>query len=289
VRYAEDNEPIKAGTVYFAPPDRHLLVSEGRLRLGYGPKENHTRPAIDPLFRSAAAAAGPLAIGVVLTGYLTDGTAGLWKLKQAGGTTIVQDPDEAAVTSMPRSALRHVETDHCLKVSEIGRTLNRLATDAARKAPPTISVRGEPVMTYTADRPIAVTCPDCGGAVSVLLKGTCIQFECHIGHTFGVPELANEQFELLGSTLGQSLRLLNERRELCERAAEVARAEGREQEALSWEEAAQGAALRFEELAKFIEADWRRPELGRSLPSRRDEEVFRSCVLPRVGRVCTRG
>ena len=260
VRYAIDGEPLSAGLVLLAPPDRHLIVVDGHVHLGHGPKENHTRPAIDPLFRSAAETAGPLVIGVILTGYLTDGTAGLWEVKRRGGVAIVQNPDEAAAPSMPLSALDHVSADYCVGLKDIGRLLNRLAAEAVRKAPRQAHDHGEPHMIYTTDHPIALTCPDCGGAVRKVTKGTYTQFQCHIGHTYGVPEMAKEQFDVLESTLGQGIRLLNERRELCEDQAREARLANREHEAILWEAAAEESKLRFNELAKMMEGEWQRPE-----------------------------
>jgi len=134
VGYAKDGEPIAAARVFLAPPDRHLIVEQGHLHLGRGPKENHTRPAIDPLFRSAAGSYGPLVIGAILTGFLTDGTAGLWEVKRRGGIAIVQDPDDAEVPSMPLSALRQVKVDHCVPIAELGPLLNRLAAETVKTA-----------------------------------------------------------------------------------------------------------------------------------------------------------
>src|ERR1044071_8567923 len=110
-RHPADNTPIENGRIYVAPPNRHMLLEPGRVRLVHGPKENRHRPAIDPLFRSAAKAYGPRVVGVILTGALDDGTQGLEVVKKCGGVTIVQNPEEAIVPSMPLSALRYVEVD----------------------------------------------------------------------------------------------------------------------------------------------------------------------------------
>src|SRR5206468_2897234 len=113
--------------IYVAPPDHHLLVEAGRVRVTRGPKENRFRPAVDPLFRSAALAYGPRVVGVILTGALDDGAAGAWAVKACGGVAVVQDPEEALFSSMPRSAMRLARVDHCLRLAEIPPLLARLA------------------------------------------------------------------------------------------------------------------------------------------------------------------
>lgn len=115
--------PIVSGTLYVAPPDFHMLVERNQICLVSGPKEHHTRPAVDPLFRSAALAFGPRVIGIVLTGRFNDGTAGLQAIKQCGGLAMVQDPDEAEEPSMPASALKHVKVDYRFSINELGRGL----------------------------------------------------------------------------------------------------------------------------------------------------------------------
>ena len=126
VGWAEDCDPLRPGRVYLAPHDRHLLVEPGVLRLGHGPKEHHFRPAVDPLFRSAARVYGPGAIGVVLSGNLDDGVSGLQVIKQLGGVAIAQDPDDAQAPSMPLAATRDVEVDHILPAAGIAAVLVRL-------------------------------------------------------------------------------------------------------------------------------------------------------------------
>ena len=127
------------GHVHIAPPDRHLLIEQGnggqgRIRLSRGPRENLTRPAVDPLFRSAAEAFGPRVIGVILSGALGDGTAGLIGIKKHGGIAIVQDPDEAQYPGMPKNALKHAAVDHCAPLADISDLLASLsgATDRGR-------------------------------------------------------------------------------------------------------------------------------------------------------------
>ncbi len=129
VRHAKHKEPIVARRIYVAPPDRHLVIAPNQLLLTRGPKEHFTRPSIDPLFRSAALAYGPRVIGVILTGTLDDGMAGLWVIKQRGGITVVQDPKEAEYTGMPLSAMTYVAVDHLLPGPEIGPLIERLSRE----------------------------------------------------------------------------------------------------------------------------------------------------------------
>src|SRR5687768_10354604 len=119
-------ESLRRGAIYVAPPDHHLLIEPGRIRLTRGPKENRFRPAIDPLFRTAAQVYGPAAIGVILTGNLDDGVAGLWAIKKLGGTAVVQDPADAMFPAMPQNALRHVQVDHCVALADVAPLLARL-------------------------------------------------------------------------------------------------------------------------------------------------------------------
>jgi len=130
--HPENGAQVSYGHAYIAPPDHHLTVEQGHIRIVRGPKENRHRPAIDPLFRSLAYTYGPRTVGVVLTGSLDDGTAGLLAIKQRGGIAVVQDPDEALYPSMPLSALEHVAVDYTLPLSEIGPLLIRLAHETAQ-------------------------------------------------------------------------------------------------------------------------------------------------------------
>src|SRR6266436_10126534 len=173
--HAVDGAAIEYGQIYVAPPDHHLLVERGKMRVVRGPRENRSRPAVDPLFRSAASAYGPRVVGVVLTGALDDGTAGLLAVKRRGGIAIVQDPNEALYPSMPLSALENVEVDYTLPLASIGPLLGRLAHEPAKEE------EGYPVSedmekeTKLADMDLAImhnneqvgtpsafSCPECG-------------------------------------------------------------------------------------------------------------------------------
>lgn len=132
VNHAIDGAAIELGQIYVAPPDRHLLVKPDHMRVVLGPKENRFRPAIDPLFRTAALAYNKRVVGIVLSGALNDGTAGLIEIKEQGGLAIVQDPREALIPSMPESAIKHVMVDHILPVAEIAHVLVELAHEPVR-------------------------------------------------------------------------------------------------------------------------------------------------------------
>ena len=136
VSWAQDDLAIEPGHVYIAPPDHHLIVEEGRMRLTQAAPEHHSRPAIDPLFRSAALAYGPRAIAVVLSGRLDDGAAGLHTVKELGGTTVVQDPDDALHPDMPRNALAGTTVDHIVRVGELGALLGRLVAESPDEVTP---------------------------------------------------------------------------------------------------------------------------------------------------------
>lgn len=124
--HAADGTPLRPGTIYVAPPDHHMMFSASHVRLGHGPRENHARPAVDPFFKSVALEWRERAIGVVLTGDMDDGTAGLAAIKACGGTAIVQEPGTAFQPGMPASALANVEVDYCLPVPDIAPVLVRL-------------------------------------------------------------------------------------------------------------------------------------------------------------------
>jgi two-component system chemotaxis response regulator CheB len=137
--YAVDGEPLQPRRIYLARPNRHLLAEDGRIRVVAGPRENRTRPAIDPLFRSTAVAYGSRAIGVLLTGMLDDGTAGLDAIRRCGGVTIVQDPQEAEYPEMVNNALAAMTVDYCLPLAELTQLINQLVSSQPGQTKPTCS------------------------------------------------------------------------------------------------------------------------------------------------------
>jgi two-component system, chemotaxis family, protein-glutamate methylesterase/glutaminase len=225
VREAMQGEAIRPGRVYVAPPDQHLIVQGSRLELSRGPHENRQRPAIDLLFRSAAQCYGPRTVGVVLTGYLDDGTAGLAAIKTHGGIAVVQTPDEAEAPGMPRSALRYVPVDHCLPLAEISTLLVRLAKKRA------VRTNGKPreyveetmmapeEMTGKFGSPSGFVCPECDGALWETSTGRALQFRCHVGHLYSPESLLANHAEGLEAALWSVVRTLDEQAALLRRLA----------------------------------------------------------------------
>jgi two-component system chemotaxis response regulator CheB len=227
VAHAQHGEALRAGTIRIAPPDHHLMVANQTLVLSSGPKENYARPAIDPLFRSAALAFGPGVIGVVLTGMMDDGTAGLQAIKARGGIAVVQDPRDAAEPSMPASALRHAAIDHCLALQDLPALLTALASSAVelRKDPDMISPSDgleheQALSTGTGDfmahlaaigTPSSLTCPECHGGLWSVDGAEPPRYRCHTGHAFTERTLAHALTIGTDAALWNALRTLHER------------------------------------------------------------------------------
>jgi len=216
--HAVDGELIKAAHIYVAPPDHHLLVYPSHVRVIRGPKENRHRPAIDPLFRSAAGAYGERVIGVLLSGALSDGSAGLAVVKQAGGIAVVQDPEEALTPAMPRNALERVRADHLCRAEEIGPLLSRLV-DVERpvvpvEAPPVVASEALPEPGGEVNGRAVYSCPDCGGVLVEGTEGGAPKFRCTVGHQLTEQSLIDGQQETLESALWAALRALEERASL---------------------------------------------------------------------------
>jgi two-component system chemotaxis response regulator CheB len=237
VRQAESGMIIENGKVYLAAPDHHLLLADHHIMLGRGPRENMVRPAIDPLFRSAALHYGPRVIGVVLSGLLSDGAAGLSAIKRCGGFALVQDPKDAIADEMPLRALEATTADLCVPGAKIGDVLSDLARETAGTAlpvPPEIQLEVEIAAGERVDseklrpvaRPAALTCPACGGVLSQL-NGSPLRFRCQVGHAYSADALAKEQESSVDEALRVALRIIEERAELVHRMAEDARHSGR--------------------------------------------------------------
>lgn len=221
---AYDGEPIVPGRIYAAPPDRHLLIERGKVRVTRGPKENRFRPAVDPLFRSAAYAYGNRVIGVILSGALDDGTAGLWMVKHHGGVAIVQDPLDAEVPSMPQNALREVEVDYVVPITEMADLLVRLSQETVtgtsevvmedKKTEIEIRIAAEDsafesgIVNFGQLTPY--TCPECHGVLTALQDGNLKRFRCHTGHAFSAGSLLATVTEKIEDSLYSAMRGIEE-------------------------------------------------------------------------------
>ena len=230
--HAVDGQAFEPGHIYIAPPDHHLLVEHDHLRVVRGPRENRHRPAIDPLFRSAAWAYGPRVVGVVLTGNLDDGTAGLWAIKSCGGTTIVQEPEDAEHPQMPINALMHNRIDHRLPLERIAGALVRLLNEPARTTAPvqppqtlldeieSAKMNRDLRTTGPLGRPSAFTCPSCRGALWELEEGGHLRYRCHTGHAFTQQSMLIDQTIALEESLYTALRAVEEKAAALRRLAE---------------------------------------------------------------------
>lgn len=263
--HARDGEPLRSGAIYLAPPDHHLLIADAHAQLVHGPKENFARPAIDPLFRSAAVARGSRVVAAVLTGQLDDGAAGLRAVRECGGVTIVQDPDSAFAGDMPRNAIRASPPDYVLPLAAIAPKLAELAGSAAGPpADPSESLCIEhgvalgPSSIAAVEkiaRPSALTCPECGGTLWQVRDTLPPRFRCHTGHAFGISTLRHAAEGSLEHTLFDALRALHEQRELYTQIAAYHKQIGETGESRRYTEAAGRAAAS----AKRIE-DWLRED-----------------------------
>ena len=275
--FAHDRERLEAGSIYIAPPDRHLLLDDGHLRLGAGPRENNSRPAIDPMFRSAAICCGPRTVGVVLTGYLNDGASGLRAIKRCGGTTVVQDPQDAAYPDMPRNALAQGDADHVVALNEMPALLQKLVRAPARRLieiPEDIRIEVDAAAGHgdmeTLDRlgkRSVLSCPDCHGALWELEDGELIRYRCHIGHAYTAEALDLAQGDDLGRALESALRALEERVRLLRRLQEQAHSQGRDLLAQQWAE----RAHEFEQQVEVVR---------RALAGERASSIFRQDGRP---------
>lgn len=234
-RHPDDGEAIRHGAIYVAPPDHHLVIQPGHLHLVRGPKENSFRPAIDATFRSAAHAYGPRVIGVVLTGMLDDGTAGLLAIKRRGGLALVQEPREATYPSMPQSACRYVDVDIVCRLAEIAPQLIRLVHAGADVGEAQMDDRTElevgisrleQAALQQADQigtPSPFSCPDCGGVLAEYYDGELLRFRCQVGHAFSPASFFAQQTEGLDGSLWAAFRALDERANLAGRLSREAR------------------------------------------------------------------
>lgn len=236
VAQARDGQCVEAGRVYVAVPDRHLLLVNGTIRLGVGPRENMARPSIDPFFRSAALCYGSRVIGVVLSGMLADGAAGLHAIKSRGGTALVQHPLDAIEDQMPLAALQAVDVDHVASAADLGALLTSLVGTPAGPSGPSTDILDLEVEIAIGERlgsgrlrgiatPSALSCPDCHGVLSEM-NGPPLRYRCQIGHAYSAEALFAHVDEV-DNAVRVAMRVMEERVTLVERLASEARQTGR--------------------------------------------------------------
>jgi two-component system chemotaxis response regulator CheB len=230
---AGDGAPVERGRIHVAAADHHLLLRDGHMHLSRGPKENSARPAVNPLFRTAAAAYGSRVVGVVLSGNLDDGTAGLLAIADAGGVTVVQDPAEALYPGMPTSAVETLRVDHVLPLAGIAPLLDTLARAPAHtdRGGPAPAMDGEDGMEWMGSyaepgRASGLSCPECHGPLWEIRDGNLVEHGCLIGHRYSPESLLDASAVAIEEALGMSLRALEERVRMAERLAEAVRTQG---------------------------------------------------------------
>lgn len=220
--FAQDGEAIALGRVYVAPPDRHLLIEGDRVRLWHGARENRSRPAIDPLFRSAAASRRGRVIGAVLSGLLDDGAAGLVSVKRCGGLAFIQEPSDAIEPEMPERAAAALDDalDGAWSARELGQQMVQRVGTAAPPGhvPRDIELELEMLLGVTGlavlpDKgpPLPLSCPECGGPLWGIRDGRLQRFRCHTGHTYGVDSLLSAQGQQIEQALWAAIKGLEQR------------------------------------------------------------------------------
>jgi len=235
VAYAVDGDSIRKSRVYLAPPDRHMLIRDGAVKVTAGPRENRHRPAIDPLFRSAATACGSRVIAVLFSGLLDDGTAGMKAVTAQGGVTIVQDPDEARFSSMPENAVRNDSPRYVLPVRQIAATLIDLVLNGSQRQGSEdhlnsdltneVKIAEIDLSAVARDKPgtpAPYSCPECNGALWEVREGELLRFRCRVGHAYGSESLLASKNDELETALWTALRTLEEKAALHRRLSEHA-------------------------------------------------------------------
>ena len=264
--HPQNGELIQHGRIYIAPPDYHMLIKPGYISLVQGPHENGTRPAVDPLFRTAAKAYKRRVVGVVLTGMLDDGTAGLIDVKELGGVAVVQDPNDAQYEGMPKSAIQQVDADYILPLSSIAPVLVRLAHEPAIEEgeklmtddreleiePDIIELDGAALRLSSPGTNTNITCPDCGGVLSQLHERDLLQFRCQIGHAWSVSSLQAEHFKQVEQALWEAIRTLEERAKLMHQMAKNADSKNRSFSAKRYQMLGQEAEQRSDMLRQVL-------------------------------------
>jgi len=263
-----DGTKIVHGHIYVAPPDHHLMLEQGYIRIIRGPKENRNRPAVDPLFRSAASVYGPKVIGIVLTGALDDGTAGLLAIKQRGGIAIVQDPAEALYTGMPQSAIDHVAVNYTLSLADIAHKVVTLVDEEVdgtmeRSVPEDEEMQNELSLAkmelsrqkddVRAGTPSEYSCPECGGVLWEIQDEKLLRFRCRVGHAFSIESMMAEQSEAIEEAMWAALKTLEEQVSISRKLAVQAHRNGHTMVAQRFEERQRQAEKRVDLLMTALQ------------------------------------
>ncbi|SKC18017.1 chemotaxis protein CheB [Dyadobacter psychrophilus] len=265
--HPQDGEKIRKGTIYVAPPDHHMIIEDGHILIKRGPKENNFRPSVDALMRSAAYWYGSRVIAAVLTGYLSDGSSGLWSVQQFGGVTIVQSPEDSSYPDMPRNALEYVDADYILPLKDIGPLVNQLTVEPAgpgQRQDQLLKTRMKAEIEIAAQKnalskginhmgeKTELTCPECGGALTRFEEGPNVRFRCHTGHGFSSSALWAGITESVETKLWQAMRSMEEGILFLEQAVTRCEISGNKTEARSFEEKADILRVRSKALLEFI-------------------------------------
>jgi two-component system chemotaxis response regulator CheB len=224
--HAKNGTTLKPGHLYLAPSDHHLMIDDdAKILITKGAHENRSRPAIDPLFRSAAVTFKNNLIGIMLTGYLDDGTSGMKAIQRCGGICIVQDPADAQYPDMPKNVLNQITVDYCVPVSEMGALLSRLMTQKPGKQKPVpkdILIEAKIAKHVLSDLPsvnalgeqVPFNCPGCGGVLWKIDQDSAMRYRCHTGHAYTAAALLAEQTKKIEETMWVALRMFEERKNL---------------------------------------------------------------------------
>jgi len=261
-RVAVNDEPIKKGTVFLAPPDHHLLLDKGKVITGSGAPENRWRPSINNLFRSAAANYNSRVIGIILTGLLDDGTAGMSTIKRSGGIAIVQNPNEAEYPDMPLSVLENMDVDYVESLSKMGELLSEII---ANTNPEPVEVPPDVIQETNLDKRVSTrvddltkfersdfNCPDCGGGLWITQKEHPTHLRCHVGHSFTERELLLRLTEVTEETFWTALRMMEERRALLTRLANRDKERGYSSTAHMHQKKAKDLEIHIENLKRIL-------------------------------------
>ena len=261
VAFVSDDVPLEPGRVYLAPPDRHLIVLGDVAQVTTGPREMRARPAINPLFRTAAASRGSRVLAVQLTGMLDDGVAGLEAVRRCGGLVLVQDPADAEYPEMPQAAIGAGEVDHVGSIESIAGWLRERVTEVAPPSPIPEDVALEarlstaepsrPASTEQLGEQVAVGCPDCGGPLWQVGYGDNAVYRCHVGHSLSARAVLEAQADGIERSLWVAVRSLAERAAMLQRLADNA-LKGSPKVADDYRERAHEAMVHSENARRFL-------------------------------------